>query len=480
MGIYYRYATALIALFVFSLPAFSTERVKVNPYIKAGPATKLNQLANGSPIAGFVPTKDNATLLLEAEKKGWLGDTTKKTAITVKAKIKVPISGIGGKLKNIVKANPAQLALRAATATAVAGVGWVMTDGVLTKKKEVAVPPAGVDDYAWRAPDIPNLNGQLFPSPGATCSAIAERGFTSGGVPVPGSVVSLTRASDTSWNCTVLTPFGYNSTRPVTRNGTACPSGSQWNTSQGVCTKIEDAPVTEADHAQLDTYLGAAGAVWLRDLLQDVCELSNNPQGCYDDLQKQSPPSISGPASVVGPTSTTTGTYTRPDGSTGTTGTTSQTNFNIRYGDNYFDYDTVTTNTTTRDGEQVSQDTTTDEGVPEETPPEEGQEEEQYSFDDTDLPEVEPFYEQKYPDGFQGVWNEAKSDFDNSEFLSFLQSFVPSFSGTCPSWSMNFAIGAMANFGTIPFATLCYVFDFIKVIVLVTAAFTCRAIIFGG
>ncbi|AOE88312.1 hypothetical protein [Pseudomonas sp. TCU-HL1] len=71
-----------------SSAALATERVKVNPYIKAGPATTLNQLANGSPIAGFVPTKSNSDLLLEAEKKGWLGDTTKKTAVTVKAKLR--------------------------------------------------------------------------------------------------------------------------------------------------------------------------------------------------------------------------------------------------------------------------------------------------------------------------------------------------------------------------------------------------------
>ncbi|AOE85610.1 hypothetical protein THL1_3062 [Pseudomonas sp. TCU-HL1] len=45
---------------------------------------------------------------------------------------------------------------------------------------------------------------------------------------------------------------------------------------------------------------------------------------------------------------------------------------------------------------------------------------------------------------------------------------------------MNFAIGAMANFGTIPFQSICYVFDFVKSIFLVTAAFACRYIMFGG
>lgn len=135
--------------------------------------------------------------------------------------------------------------------------------------------------------------------------------------------------------------------------------------------------LTEADFSSADTVLANQGAAWLRDLLKESCEGSTNPQGCYDDLQKQSPPSISGPSTVTGPTSTTTGTYTRTDGTTGTTSTTSQTTFNIRYGDNYFDYDTNITTTHNKDGQQVSQDTTSDAGVPEENPDQEEQPQEE-------------------------------------------------------------------------------------------------------
>lgn len=475
MGRYRWYQVALLT-FAFAAGVGATERVRMDPYIKAGPG----YTATTGSVTGYVPTKSNQDLLLEAERKGWLGKEGVKTPVTVKPKVKVPVSGVAGKLKDLVRLNPARVMLGAATSTAVGAVGWVMTDGVMTKKKEVAVPPQGVADYAWTAPQHPTLTGQRFPSPSATCDAIAERGFTSNGVPVPGSVVSLTRSGDAMWKCTVLTPFGYNSTRDVWRNGSACPTGSQWNTTQGVCTKMEDSAVTESDLTALDPVISGATAQFIRDILQQSCEGSSNPQGCYDSLQKQAPPSISGPSTVPGPVSTTTGTYTRPDGTTGTSSSTSQTNFNIRYGDNYFDYDTTVTTTTTKDGQQVSEETTSDEGTPQESPPEEEEPEEQYSFQDSDLPEVEPFYEQKYPDGLQGVWDNARAQLDDSAFLSFLRSFVPSFSGTCPGFVMPLNIESWANYGNREIPGVCYALDFVKGFVLFGAVMLARRLTFGG
>ena len=45
---------------------------------------------------------------------------------------------------------------------------------------------------------------------------------------------------------------------------------------------------------------------------------------------------------------------------------------------------------------------------------------------------------------------------------------------------MSFEIASWASFGTHSFGNQCYVFDFVKVILLVTALFTARAITFGG
>jgi len=102
------------------------------------------------------------------------------------------------------------------------------------------------------------------------------------------------------------------------------------------------------------------------------------------------------------------------------------------------------------------------------------------SFSDTPFPEVDPFYEQKYPDGLEGVWSARKAELEDSAFVEFLGSFVPSFSGSCPGWSVNVNVASWAQFGIHDFQSLCWVFDFVKVVLLVSAAFLCRALIFGG
>ncbi|BAN48636.1 hypothetical protein [Metapseudomonas resinovorans] len=470
MGICSRYSAALLALFVFSLPALATERVRVDPYIKAGPGYTA---ATGS-VTGYVPTKSNQDLLLEAERKGWLGNGSTKTPVTVKPKIKVPVSGVAGKFKNLVKLNPTRVMLYGATAAAVGAVGWVMDEGSKTIKKEVKnYENAPTATFRWNVGPAAGvtLTGN---SPQAACQQLV------GYHPSYLSIKSVIKLNDTQYNCQVQRAsdtFLFTTSRQGT-----CPAPYAL-TSDGQCRREVDPTLTdlqESDYASLDPVITAATAGFIRDILQHSCEGSLNPQGCYDDLQKQAPPAVSGPATVAGPTSSTTGTYTKPDGTPGTTSSTTTTNYNIRYGDNYFDYDTVTNTTKYKDGLKDSEESTTDAGTPEENPEEESPEEEQYSFQDSALPEITPFYEQKYPDGFQGVWADASAEFENSEFVSFLRSFVPSFSGTCPTWSMNFAIGAMANFGTIPFQNICYVFDFVKSVLLVTAAFACRYIMFGG
>ncbi|MDH4569031.1 hypothetical protein E8E95_20310 [Pseudomonas sp. BN414] len=305
------------------------------------------------------------------------------------------------------------------------------------------------------------------------------------------------------------TGFFWRSNHVVTHSQTSAtgfydtktPStGSSWNTPAGsivingydACTDSAGVviactppgaktPFNDADYQQLENALAQVNnSEWLRDLVKASCDGSTNPEGCYNDLIAQR--KLLGPGMQMGPKYSTTTTTTNPDGSTSTTTTTSQNRYDYSYGDDYYDFSTTTKTDTTKDGQTSS--TETSDAQPEgEEPSEEQQPEEQepeYTFQDSELPEITPFYEQKYPDGFDGVWNDAKADFENSEFVSFMQSFVPSFSGTCPSWSMNFAIGALANFGTIPFQSLCYIFDFIKVIMLVTAVFTCRAIMFGG
>jgi len=140
--------------------------------------------------------------------------------------------------------------------------------------------------------------------------------------------------------------------------------------------------------------------------------------------------------------------------------------------------DRTTTTTTDPDGNTTT-DTTVDTGPVVGAKPEDDADLDG-SFTDTPFPEVEPFYEQKYPDGLGGVWAARKAEFEDSAFMDFLGSFVPSFSGSCPAWSFNVNVASWAQFGIHDFQSLCWVFDFVKVVLLVSAAFLCRALIFGG
>lgn len=458
MGIYRWYAAAVLT--VVSFTTLATERIPVDPYIKAGPGYS----ATTGSLTGYIPTKSNETLLLEAERKGWLppsGPAT-KTPLTMKAKVKVPVAGIATKVKDVVKGNAGAIALNGAIALAIAGVGWIIDEGSVVKKKEKTAPP---DQYCWKFAE--SSIGTQCTSPVALAAAFCQfRGDT-------GCKVALIQSDGSGM---VSTGDGVRNAAIFSRG--TCPGAIN---SFGDCVLgYYNVPPSEEDYPDLDKFIGGLDPDWLKRLLEESCSGSNAPQRCLDSLQKQMPPELSGPSTVAGPSTTTTGTYTRPDGTTGTTGSKSDTTYNIRYGDTYVDVTTNTTTTNTKDGVTESTSETTDDSTPQEQPPEEEDQEKDYVVTDSALPKIDPFYEQQYPDGLHGVWDEKQGEFQDSAFVSFLHSFVPSFSGSCPAFSLSFAIASWANYGTIPFSSICYALDLVKVVILVSALFLCRAVIFGG
>ncbi|MDF3865372.1 hypothetical protein P3W53_12905 [Pseudomonas denitrificans (nom. rej.)] len=487
MGIHRRYSAPLLA-FLLSGTALATERVAVDPYIKAGPGYSA---ANGS-LTGYVPTKPNADLLLEAERKGWLGSGSAKTPVTVKPKVTIPVGGLASKLKSGLKTNVGQLVLGAAVSGAVAGVGWVMSDdNTKIQKKKNSSPADMTGNYNWvfrSSGGYPYYN-QVFKgaSPGGLC-AEGTKYWIDYNKGTPATILSVDKISDTSYACKVSFTSGglvYKPTWVMTRQGTGCTAPAVYDSATSSCVITSLVPISDADYDLLDPWVAQQSAAWLKGLLSEVCGGTYggvNPQACYDGLQKQSAAIISGPTSVQGPQTTSTGTYTRADGTTGTTSSTTNTTYNITYGDRFYDYTTVTTTTNMKDGQITDSNTTTDTGTPQETPPEDKPEEEEqdYVVTDSELPKVDPFYEQQYPDGLQGVWDGKQAEFQDSAFVSFLHSFVPSFSGSCPAFSLSFAIAAWANYGTIQFSSICYALDLVKVVILVSALFLCRALIFGG
>lgn len=99
--------------------------------------------------------------------------------------------------------------------------------------------------------------------------------------------------------------------------------------------------------------------------------------------------------------------------------------------------------------------------------------------DSTPSDGIASFYEPEYPNGFQDVWSKNKSLFDNSEMNQYLDSWKLSASGNPPIMNACFNMGFI-DFGCNEFTIDPRIFPFLRIIMLVSAAFLCRALIFGG
>ena len=89
------------------------------------------------------------------------------------------------------------------------------------------------------------------------------------------------------------------------------------------------------------------------------------------------------------------------------------------------------------------------------------------------------FYESEYEEGFGGVWDEKSSQLQNTGVFRFLQQFKFNGGGSQPD--MQICFNSTANLGceVIPFDWT-RILPFLKACILITAAFACRRIIFGG
>lgn len=189
------------------------------------------------------------------------------------------------------------------------------------------------------------------------------------------------------------------------------------------------------------------------------------------------PVQTSGPASVPG--ETTTSTTTTPAGTT-TTSTTKQRNLEYD-GDTVTVTETETTTTTNPDGSTTTETTTT---TP--SPGQTGQSEpdEQYSlsYGDSQFPDVPDLYERQFPDGFSGVWSDRKAELEATSLFSLVSALTtgaPS-GGTCPSWNLNLDMPGVVMLGSHTLAPPCDVWPFVRAVLILTALFVARRLIFGG
>lgn len=169
---------------------------------------------------------------------------------------------------------------------------------------------------------------------------------------------------------------------------------------------------------------------------------------------------------------------TEPDGSTKTVVTTGQTTLTMSpQGQiNVQDTELTTTETVTPDG---TKSTTTTETKTNSSPNVQTEPDLDLPSDPA-MPEVPELYKQKYKDGLKGVWDSKKEQLMDSQFIKSIKSLAPNgmSTGTCPRWTLGFDMG-FANYGNQELPFPCWLVPFLKAVVMLTAAFTSRKIIWG-
>lgn len=86
----------------------------------------------------------------------------------------------------------------------------------------------------------------------------------------------------------------------------------------------------------------------------------------------------------------------------------------------------------------------------------------------------------KYPEGMTSIYETHKAAFQDSSVHEYLQGFNPIISGNAPtSWQFCIDVG-FANLGCHSLELPPYILSFVRLIILITAGFLCRRLIFGG
>jgi hypothetical protein len=204
----------------------------------------------------------------------------------------------------------------------------------------------------------------------------------------------------------------------------------------------------------------------------------------YNPVKATTPITVTAPPAVSPERTVKTTTKTNPDGSTETTTTKEKTVVNptttgTTTGDSRTTFPTQTVTTSTTVNNTTNQTTTNTEVVEHPAEEQTQQEDDDVSFVDSTMPALPELYSQKYPDGIAGVWRDNKPDIKSTAFYQGVASMFPSFSGgQCPSFGMSFQIGNIGNYGNQVFNVPCWIYQVIGLIMMVTATFTARKIIF--
>ena len=349
-------------------------------------------------------------------------------------------------------------------------------DGSLQADAESKVSYPVSDGYMWFVTD-----GSYYPSPLAACNAWYSQAFGSRFV----SSAPVVNSFGGTCNVTLKSP-SESIAGGVARSSRPNNCAVGWYIDGDVCTQSK--PLTRMTEQEIQDWIASrdgwptSSAVALAGMLS------------YPDTRKILTPypdngvTLIGAPFVEGKTSTNTdtvqlvpGTNTvAPPGATSTqTGTrtsTTTTNHPLTYSGNSVKSSTVT-NTTTNITNNTTNITTTETKT--ETVEDDSEEQ---SPTDAPLGDVPKLYEKKYPDGLLGVWDAKKAEFEQTSFFRMIDELTPKIgqAGSCPSWSIDLSWTPGGSMGVHELQPPCMIWPILKAIVIISALFLARALIFGG
>lgn len=102
---------------------------------------------------------------------------------------------------------------------------------------------------------------------------------------------------------------------------------------------------------------------------------------------------------------------------------------------------------------------------------------------DTPLAGIPELYKQKYPDGISGVWNSFKTKFNQTPFVNLIHQLTPNIpsGGSCPAWTIDLSWTPGGSMGVYRLGEdYCFIWPILKIIIIITALFTARRLVFGG
>lgn len=235
-------------------------------------------------------------------------------------------------------------------------------------------------------------------------------------------------------------------------------------------------PVSEADFATAAQQYGDANAEKLVNTFTNA--------GWDWELDDGTQISITGQTQTDRELTSSTTTH-NPDGSTTTTNT-YQTNTYIYNNDSTINKmisptSTRTTTETEVDGE-ITDTTTTETPTrqPGDSTDDSDDDEEPVTYDDPPFEAVPNLYDQKYDQGIKGVWDKKWPELQETGFMQSINKLIPSIGGgTCPRFEVGMDAGDWFSFGNQLINVPCWVFEAIRAIVMILAAFLARKIIWG-